>query len=137
MRERLELIASPSERVEELFSLARITLEMQRDIQGAVKYLETARAIDGSHEDVLESLRRSYRVLGQWSALIDVTGALAERAPTATERAARHLAQAQIARKHLGDIDLGASFLLAALEADPTHDEALDVLCELRVSRYE
>jgi tetratricopeptide (TPR) repeat protein len=137
MRERLELIASPSERVEELFSLARITLEMQRDIQGAVKYLETARAIDGSHEDVLEALRRSYRVLGQWSSLIDVTGALAERAPTATERAARHLAQAQIARKHLGDADQGATFLLAALEADPTHDEALDVLCELRVSRYE
>jgi golgin subfamily B member 1 len=137
MRHRLELLETPSQRVEELFSMARITLEMERDIHGAVKILEEARAIDGADEDVLEALRRSYRVLGQWASLIDVTGALAERAPTATERAARHLAQAQIANKHLGDADQAASFLLAALEADPTHDEALDILCELRAARRE
>jgi tetratricopeptide (TPR) repeat protein len=137
MRERLALIETPAEQVEELFAIARITLEKLRDMPGAVIELETARAIDPENEDVLEALRRSYRVLGRWSDLIDVTGALADGAKAAPERAARHFAQAQIAGKHLQNAELATTFLMAALTADPTHDEALDVLCELRASRQE
>jgi golgin subfamily B member 1 len=137
MQERLELIDSPAERVEELFAIARLTLEKLRDFEGAVKHLEAARALDGDNEDVLEALRRSYRVLKSWPELIDVTGALAERAPTGAERAARRFAQAQIARKHLEDADATLGFLLAALEDDATHDEALDDLCAMRAARQE
>jgi len=137
MQERLELITSPLERVEELFSLARLTLEKLRDMPGAVLHLEAARAIDASNEDVLEALRRSYRVLGRWKDLIDLTGELAEAAKAAPERAARRFAQAQIAGKHLEDLELAATFLVAALTADPTHDEALEVLCEVRAKRQE
>jgi tetratricopeptide (TPR) repeat protein len=132
MRDRALVIESPADKVQALFALARLTVEKLRDIDGAVRHLEAARAIDAGDEDVLEALRRSYRVLGRWPQLIDVTGALAERAATATERAARHFARAQIARKQLQDPERAKEFLGAALEADPTHDEALDVLCELR-----
>jgi tetratricopeptide (TPR) repeat protein len=137
MEERLTLIESPVDRTEELFSLARLTLEKLRDMPGAVRHLEAARALDGRSEDVLEALRRSYRVLGRWSELIDVTGALAEIAPSATERAARRFAQAQIARKHGEDLLLATGFLHQALADDPTHDEALEVLCEVRTTRHE
>jgi tetratricopeptide (TPR) repeat protein len=134
---RLVLIDSPAERVEELFALARLTLEKLRDMPGAVKHLESARELEGKNEDVLEALRRSYRVLARWSDLVGVTGALADIAPTTTERAARRFAQAQLARKQLEDPIQAMSFLLAALADDPTHDEAIEVLCELRVSRHE
>jgi tetratricopeptide (TPR) repeat protein len=137
MRDRLEYASSPAERVEELFSIARITLEMQRDMKGAVSYLEAARAIDGRDEDVLEALRRSYRVLGQWASLIEVTGVLAAQAPTPAERASRHFAQAETARKHLEDTEQAAKFVLDALGADPTHDEAFELLCQVRASRSE
>jgi golgin subfamily B member 1 len=137
MQQRLTLIDSPGERVEELFAIARLTLQKLRDFQGAVRHLEAARAIDPGHEDVLEALRRSYRALKSWPELIDVTGALADRAPTATERAARRFAQAQIAKKFLENSEATLRFLRAALEDDPTHDEALDELCELRRMRRE
>jgi tetratricopeptide (TPR) repeat protein len=137
MKARLDVVDSPAEKVEELFSIARLTVEKLRDVAAAVPHLEAARAIDGTHEDVLEALRRSYRVLGRWQELIHVTGSLAEQAPQPAERAARHFAQAQIAKKHLEDLDQAAGFLVRALEADPTHDEALDVLCDLRTTRHE
>jgi golgin subfamily B member 1 len=137
MKERLALIESPVERVEELFAIARLTLEKLRDFQGAVGHLEAARALDPQNDDVLEALRRSYRVLQRWPELLDVTGALAESAPSGTERAARRFAQAQIARKHLDDKEAALGFLVAALALDPAHDEALDLLCELRQARGE
>jgi tetratricopeptide (TPR) repeat protein len=135
--ERVALLETSEEKVGELFSLARLTVERLRDMPRAVVHLEAARAIDTSDEDVLEALRRSYKVLMRWQDLIDVTGALAERAPTAPERAARRFAQAQIARKDLDDAGQAVRFLWAALEADPTHDEALDLLCEIEGGRGE
>jgi tetratricopeptide (TPR) repeat protein len=137
MQDRIAVIDAPEERVQALFSLARLTVEKLRDVDGAVPHLEAARAIDGGDEDVLEALRRSYRILGRWVQLIEVTGALADRAATSTERAARHFARAQIAKKQLQDAEGAKTYLLAALESDPTHDEALDVLCELRTASGE
>jgi tetratricopeptide (TPR) repeat protein len=137
MRDRIPLFTAPAEKVSALFSLARLTVEKLRDMDGAVQHLEAARAIDGKDEDVLEALRRSYRVLGRWSQLVDVTGALADQAATATERAARHFARAQIAKTKLQDPAGAKTYLKSALEADPTHDEALDVFCELRTASGE
>jgi tetratricopeptide (TPR) repeat protein len=136
-RERVSFLETPEEKVEELFLLARMTAEKLRDMAGAVLHLEAARDVDGRDEDVLEALRRSYKVLARWQELIDVTGALAERAPTSTERAARRFAQAQIASEQLDDAGQAVRFLWAALEADPTHDEALDLLCEIEIGRGE
>ncbi len=136
-RERVALLETPGEKVEALFGLARMTAEKLRDMAGAVQHLEAAREIDGRDEDVLEALRRSYKVLGRWQDLIDVTGALADRAPTSTERAARRFSQAQVARRELDDAVQAVRFLWAALEADPTHDEALDLLCEIEAARGE
>jgi tetratricopeptide (TPR) repeat protein len=136
-RERVPFLETTEEKVEALFALARMTAEKLRDIAGAVEHLEAAREVDGRDEDVLEALRRSYKVLARWQDLIDVNGALAERAPTPTERGARRFAQAEIAKKHLADADQAVRFLWAALEADPTHDEALDLLCEIEVGRGE
>jgi tetratricopeptide (TPR) repeat protein len=136
-RERVAFLEASAEKVEALFDLARMTAEKLRDMAGAVRHLEAAREVDGRHEDVLEALRRSYKVLARWQDLIDVTGALADRAPTSTERAARRFSQAQIARKELDDAGQAVRFLWAALEADPTHDEALDLLCEVELGRGE
>jgi tetratricopeptide (TPR) repeat protein len=136
-RQRVRLLETPEEKVEALFLLARMTMEKLGDMAGAVEHLEAARGVDGRDEDVLEALRRSYKVLARWQELIDVTGALAERAPTSTERAARRFAQAQIAKRELDDADQAVRFLWAALEADPTHDEALDLLCEIEAGRGE
>ncbi len=127
---------SAADRVDELFGIARM-LGKLGDMPAAVTELEIARGIDPKNEDVLEALRRAYRVLSRWSKLLEVTGALADRAPSGAERAARLVAQARIAIEHLADEDRAVHFLEAALDDDPTHDEALDMLVEVRTLRGE
>ncbi len=133
---RVALLASPAEKVDELFSIARTYVQELSDVNGAVATLERARAIE-ARDDVLEALRRSYRKLSDWPKLVEITGALADNAPTAEERAARRFAQARIALDRMKDASLAIGFLNLALDDDPTHDEALDVLVEVRTSLAE
>ena len=132
-----EPLAAPADRVDELFERARTLVAEEGNVHAAIAPLEMARAIDPDRDDVLEALRRAYRALARWPELIEVTGALADRAKTTAERAARRAVQARIALDHLHDEPLGLTFLEAALEQDPTHDEALDLLLELRARRRE
>lgn len=129
--------AAAAERVDELFARAKAIVADRHDLGAAVAELEAARALDPARDDVLEALRRAYRVLERWSDLVDVTGALADKATGATERAARRLAQAKIALDHLKHEPRGLALLEAALEDDPTCSEALDALVELRLARGE
>jgi tetratricopeptide (TPR) repeat protein len=133
---RVALIESPAEKVDELFAIARTYVQDLSDVHGAVATLERARAIE-ARDDVLEALRRSYRKLSDWPKLVEITGALADNAPTAEERAARRFAQARIALDRMKDATLAVGFLNLALDDDPTHDEALDVLVEVRTSLAE
>ncbi len=127
----------PRRRRRIFFAVARALVENSRDVRAAVVALETARQLDPLRDDVLEALRRGYRVLGEWKKLIEVTGVLADGGPSDAERSARRFAQARIAIDKLGDLELGIAFLDAALTEDPTNDEALDVLVEVRTSRGE
>jgi tetratricopeptide (TPR) repeat protein len=136
-RARLDILETTAEKVDELFGIARTLAGKLGDMAGAVGELEKARAMDPANDDVLEALRRSYRVLARWPDLLEVTGALASLAPTAAERAARRVAQARIQRDQLGDGAGAIELIEAALEEDATHDEALDALVELRTSRGE
>jgi tetratricopeptide (TPR) repeat protein len=130
-------LSTPAEKADLHFAIARTLGTEFRDLPAAVVELEAARALDPLRDDVLEALRRGYRVLGEWKKLIEVTGVLADEGPSDAERSARRLAQARIALDQLGDKQLAIAFLDAALTEDPTNDEALDVLVEVRTSRGE
>jgi tetratricopeptide (TPR) repeat protein len=136
-REQVAYLDTPIEKADLLFAIARALGTELRDLPGAVIELEKARAFDPLRDDVLEALRRAYRVLGEWKKLIEITGVLADEGPSDAERSARRLAQARIALDKLGDGQLAIAFLDAALTEDPTNDEALDVLVEVRTSRGE
>ncbi len=136
-REQVLHLDTPAEKADLLFAVARALVENSRDVRAAVVELEKARALEPRRDDVLEALRRAYRVLGEWKKLIEITGVLADEGPTDAERSARRFAQAKIALERLGDAQLAIAFLDAALTEDPTNDEALDVLVEVRTSRGE
>ncbi len=136
-REQVEHLDTPIEKVDLLFAIARALVEHARDLSAAVVELEKARQLEPLRDDVLEALRRAYRVLGEWKKLIEITGVLADEGLTDAERSARRFAQARIALEKLGDQQLGIAFLDAALTEDPSNDEALDVLVEVRTSRGE
>ncbi|HZW76174.1 MAG TPA: protein kinase, partial [Caldimonas sp.] len=69
--------------------------------------------------------------------MFELTGALAEAAPSSLERAARRLVQAKIALDQLKDDARALPLLRLALDDDPTHDEALDLLYEIQTARGE
>jgi tetratricopeptide (TPR) repeat protein len=133
---RAALLEPSSEKVDELFAIARTYVQELGDLPSAIAALEGARAID-AREDVLEALRRAYRKMSEWPKLLEITGVLADNAPSAEERAARRFAQARIALDRMNDPVRAGAFLALALDDDPTHDEALDVLIEIRTSLGE
>jgi tetratricopeptide (TPR) repeat protein len=136
-REQVAHLETAAEKADLLFAIARTLAQQSRDLPAAVVELEKARQLEPIRDDVLEALRRAYRVLGEWKKLIEITGVLADEGPSDAERSARRLAQARIALDKLGDGQLGIAFLDAALTEDPTNDEALDLLVEVRTSRGE
>ncbi len=136
-RAQVEHLDTSAEKADLHFAIARALVERSRDLAAAVVELEKARALEPRRDDVLEALRRAYRVLGDWKKLLEITGVLADEGPSDAERSARRFAQAKIARDKLGDAQLAIAFLDAALTEDPTNDEALDVLIEVRTSRGE
>jgi tetratricopeptide (TPR) repeat protein len=136
-RTQVEQLDSPTEKADLHFALARSLVEHSRDLPAAVVELEKARQLEPHRDDVLEALRRAYRVLGEWKKLIEITGVLANDGLSDAERSARRFAQAKIALEKVGDQQLGIAFLDAALTEDPTNDEALDILVEVRTSRGE
>jgi tetratricopeptide (TPR) repeat protein len=136
-REQVGHLDTPAEKADLHFSIARAVGTELRDLKGAVAELEKARALEPHRDDVLEALRRAYRVLGDWKKLIEITGIFAERGASDTERSARRFAQAKIALENLADKTLAIAYLDAALTEDPTNDEALDVLVEVRTGRGE
>jgi tetratricopeptide (TPR) repeat protein len=135
-KQRVELLESPADRVDELFALARASLTELSDMPGAIALLERARAIE-PRDDVLEALRRAYKKQASWSKLVEILGELAGSAPTDAEKAARRFAQARVALDKMNDETRAVGYLTLALEEDPTHDEALDVLVEVRTSLGE
>ena len=136
-REQVAHLDTPAEKADLHFAIARTLVEESRDLDAAVVELEKARQLEPLRDEVLEALRRAYRVLGEWKKLIEITGVLANEGPSDAERSARRFAQARIALDKLGDAQLAIAFLDAALTEDPTNDEALDVLVEVRTSRGE
>jgi tetratricopeptide (TPR) repeat protein len=136
-RTRVALLEEPGDVVDALFAIAETLVRKLRDLPAAVEELEKARSIDPTRDDVLEALRRAYRVLEDWPQVIELTGALAELAPSEAERAARRFVQAKIAIERLEAPEHALPYLEAALDEDPTHDEALDVLVEVRTARGE
>ena len=127
--------AESGARVDELLEIARVLAEHVRDVRTAVESLEAAHAIDPARADVLEALRRAYIALDRWPKVIEVTGALVDRAESPEERAELRLAQARVALERLGDHDRGTLLLEAALELDPTSDQALEALVAARSAR--
>jgi tetratricopeptide (TPR) repeat protein len=136
-RELVNHVAKPGEKVDLLFSIAKTLGQDLRDLPSAVRELEKARQIEPKREEVLEALRRGYRVLGEWKKLIEITGVLADTGPSDAERSARRYAQARIALDKLVDQELAIAFLDLALTEDATNDEAVDLLVELRTGRGE
>lgn len=136
-RERLHLLPTVDEKVEELFEIGRIFVEKLRDVPRAVEALEEARGLDPQRSEVLEALRRAYRKLGRWRDAAATTSALAAQAASPKEKSALLYAEALIRSEHLDDEDLTVDLLSSALESDPANDEALAELSRLRGSRGE
>ena len=69
-RTRIDRLATASEKADEHFAIAQTLVEELCDLPSAVVDLEKAREIDGTREDVLEALRRAYKVLARRSELV-------------------------------------------------------------------
>jgi tetratricopeptide (TPR) repeat protein len=122
--ERLARLDSPRQRVRELVAIARILQAELNDPDGAIDALEQARSIEPRRVPVLQALRRGYETLGRWASAIEVTGALADLAPTPIDRAALRFAQARITLERLQDEERARVWLEQALADDPSHAEA-------------
>jgi tetratricopeptide (TPR) repeat protein len=129
-RMRLQMHESQRARVRELVSIARILQSELDDPEGAVEALEEARSIDPERVPVLQALRRGYERLGRWASAIETVGALADLAPTASDRAELRFARARLALDHLQDVEHAIAWLEATLEDDPMHGRARRALHE-------
>ncbi|HEY2512099.1 MAG TPA: hypothetical protein VGI39_14625, partial [Polyangiaceae bacterium] len=125
-----------AKRVED-FARAAELYEQAKDLPRAIEVLEEARAVRPGERVLLIALRAGYEALKQWSKAVGVLGALAEAEPLLHDKAQRRFEQADLLLGRLRDEETGLAALNAALEADPTHERALNALVGMYTRRQE
>ena len=125
------------ERASELLRIADVLQLGLQDKRRAADVLESAALARPGDRSTLIRLKHLYEDLRQWPELLDVLDELYRISDDARDRGTYRFEQAVLACRRLSQEARGLAFLELALDEDPQHDRALEMLVDLRMKREE
>jgi tetratricopeptide (TPR) repeat protein len=132
LRQQLELIATPRQKVAVLEHVGAIQEEELLDLDAAIVTYEQVVALDPGHEGANPALARLYRQKGRYDELVTTLERHARASDDAKRKTDLLLQAAKTLLVDVGAPDRAIGFAERVLAVDPSHSDALTLIARLR-----
>ena len=125
-----EMTRDGAKKAEYWGKVAELYSDGRRDVSGAISALNRMLAAQPTHVPTLMHLSNLYKQNRQWDEAVKTLERAAKQRPNRKVLVEIHLECARIAMSHLSNASFALSNLDALLQLEPSHAEALSLLCD-------